>query len=334
MLACTPAPEPAAPAPVAAAASPSVPAADAALDGLRSDARALEPLAATPLARAFLHATAAQPPVSPRVVWVDAATRAAWSDASASRLPPERRGTLTRRELDASFYWETNYGSPLSYVRAVDVLAGAGVDGLAGKRVVDFGYGTVGQLRLMAALGADAVGVDVDPMLAALYSAPGDQGVLGPGRVTLVTGRWPAVPDVRAAVGDHLDVFLSKNTLKRGYVHPALAVSPARHFDLGVDDATFLAALRDALVPGGVVLLYNVCPAPAAPGAAYIPWADGRSPFDRAAWEAAGFDLRELDRDDTPAIRRVARLLRWDVGEDAVDIERDVFATYTLARRR
>lgn len=271
--------------------------------------------------------------MSPRVVWVDATTRAAWSDADAARLPPERRATLTRRELDASFYWETNYGSPLSYVRAVDVLAGAGLGDLAGRRVVDFGYGTVGQLRLMAALGADAIGVDVDPLLAALYSAPGDQGLLGRGRVTLVTGRWPALASVRAAVGGHLDLFLSKNTLKRGYVHPALAVNPARHFDLGVDDATFLSALHDALVPGGVVLLYNVCPAPAPPGAPYVPWADGRSPFDRTAWEGAGFELRELDRDDTPAIRRVARVLQWDTGEDAVDIEHDIFATYTLARR-
>jgi len=318
----------------AAAPSRYAPPVDGALDALRRDAGALESLAKTPLSRAFLHATAAQPPVASRVVWVDPATPAAWSDADAAKLPPERRATLTRREVDASFYWETNYGSPLAYLRAIEVLAAGGFDGFAGKRVVDFGYGTVGQLRLMATLGADAIGVDVDPLLAALYSAPGDQGDIGPGRVTLVTGRWPALASVRAAVGDHLDLFLSKNTLKRGYVHPALAVNPARHFDLGVDDATFLSTLRDALVPGGLVLLYNVCPAPAAPGASYVPWADGRSPFDRAAWEGAGFELRELDRDDTSAIREVAHVLRWDTGEDAVDIEHDIFATYTLARRR
>jgi hypothetical protein len=276
-----------------APAAPVVP--DATLDAFRSDARNLEPLATTPLGRAFLRAAATQAPVSAG---------------------------------------EGNYGSPLSYLRAIDVLAGAGLGELAGKRVVDFGYGTIGQLRLIATLGADAVGVDVDPTLAALYSAPGDQGAVGSGRVTLVTGRWPALASVRAAVGDHLDVFLSKNTLKRGYVHPALAVNPARHFDLGVDDATFLAALHDALVPGGVVLLYNVCPAPAPPGAAYIPWSDGRSPFGRTAWDRAGFDVRELDRDDTAAIRRVAHVLRWDQGEDAVDVERDIFATYTLAVRR
>ena len=117
-------------------------------------------------------------------MWVDGATRAAWSDAPVARLPPERRATLTRRELDAAFYWETNYGSPLSYVRAVDVLAAAGLAELSGKRVVDFGYGTVGQLRLMATLGADAIGVDVNPLLPALYSGPADQGPVGRGHVT------------------------------------------------------------------------------------------------------------------------------------------------------
>jgi hypothetical protein len=333
MIACGSTAGPAAPPPLPHRIAPE-PASDAVLDSLRHDARALEPLAETPLARAYLAATASQPPVTPRVVWTDPATRSAWSDADAARLSPERRATLTRRELDASFYWETNYGSPLSYLRAIDVLAGAGLADLAGKRVVDLGYGTVGQLRLMATLGADAIGVDVDPLLPALYSHPEDQGPIGAGRVTLVTGRWPALATTRTAVGTRLDVFLSKNTLKRGYVHPALAVNPARHFDLGVDDVTFLMALHDALVPGGLVLLYNVCPAPAPAGAPYIPWADGRSPFDRAAWEQAAFDVVEIDRDDTPALRAVAHVLRWDSGEDALDIEHDIFATYTLARRR
>jgi hypothetical protein len=87
-------------------------------------------------------------------------------------------------------------------------------------------------------------------------------------------------------------------------------------------------------VPGGLALLYNVCPKPAGPGEPYVPWADGRSPFTRAQWEAHGFEVLELDRDDSPAIRAVARALRWDQGEDAVDIDADTFATYTLARRR
>jgi hypothetical protein len=315
--------------------SPSASAAtDDALDELRRDARALEPLATTKLSRDFLAATATQPHVASRVLWVDPGSRRAWTETEAAKLAPDARAILERKELDATYYWETRYGSPLSYLRVVEVLAHAGVDDVAGKRVVDFGYGTVGQLRLLATLGAEATGVDVDPTLPVLYSWPGDQGAVGRGRVSLVSGRWPADSAARASVGARVDVFVSKNTLKRGYVHPALAVNPGRHFDLGVDDATFLAALRDAVVPGGVVLVYNVCPAPARRGEPYIPWSDGRSPFDRPAWEAGGFEVVDFDRDDTSALRAVAHVLRWDQGDDAVDIDHDIFATYTLARRR
>ena len=333
LVACASAPT-LAPAPTPASAPTPAPAPAPALETLRRDARALEPLATSPLARAFLSATALQPPVAPRVVWTDETTREAWSDADAAKLPPARRATLKRRELDASFYWETRYGSPLAYVRAIDVLASAGLASVDGKRLVDFGYGSAGQLRLLASLGADVTGVDVDPLLPVLYSEPGDRGQVGRGRLSLVSGRWPALASARAGVGGPIDVFLSKNTLKRGYVHPALAVTPGRHFDLGVDDATFLSALRDVIVPGGLALLYNVCPRPAPPGEPYVPWSDGRSPFTRAQWEEHGFEVLELDRDDTRSMRAVAHVLRWDQGEDAVDIEADVFATYTLARRR
>jgi hypothetical protein len=310
------------------------PATDAALDALRRDAHALEPLATTKLSHDFLAATATQPHVTPRVLWVDPGSRRAWTDADAAKLSPDARAGLQRKELDATYYWETRYGSPLSYLRVVEVLGHAGVEDVAGKRVVDFGYGTVGQLRLLATLGADATGVDVDPTLPVFYSWPGDQGAVGRGRVSLVSGRWPADSAARASVGARVDVFVSKNTLKRGYVHPSLAVDPRRHFDLGVDDATFLAALHETVAPGGIVLVYNVCPAPAPRGERYIPWSDGRSPFDRSAWEAGGFEVVDFDRDDTPALRAVAHVLHWDQGEDATDIEHDVFATYTLARRR
>jgi len=61
------------------------------------------------------------------------------------------------------------------------------VTSVDGKRILDFGYGTVGHLRLLASLGADMVGVEVDPLLRALYSAPGDQGAIA-------RARQPGVP--------------------------------------------------------------------------------------------------------------------------------------------
>jgi hypothetical protein len=306
---------------------------DAALERLRADARALAPLAVSPLARAFLAAAEDQPPVAPRVVWTDPARRAAWSDAQAAVLPAEARARLVGRVHGVADYWDERYGSPLAYVRALDVLAAAGLGDVAGRRVVDLGYGQIGAPRLLATLGAEVVGVDVDPLLPALYALPSDTGRVGRGRLALVSGLWPAQPAPRAAVGDRVDLFLSKNTLKRGYVHPEYAGGGTRHFDLGADDASFLTTLHETVAAGGWVLLYNVCPGPAPAGATYVPWADGRSPFERPAWEAAGFRLEAFDRDDTPAIRAVARVLKWNEGDDPTDIDHDLFATYTLARR-
>src|SRR6516164_10276802 len=86
------------------------------------------------------------------------------------------------------------YGSPLAYLLPLERLDATGFGDLRGKRVADFGHGGIGQLRLFAAMGAEAVGIDVDPVQPVLYAAPADQGPLGNagGSVKLVHGRFPA----------------------------------------------------------------------------------------------------------------------------------------------
>jgi hypothetical protein len=300
---------------------------------LRAEARALEPLVTSDLARAFLRATAALPPVAPRTVWHDVGKTKFLTDAHARALPEAQRRGLRSRTLDEEYYYTTRYGTPLAYSRPLDLLARAGLREVAGARVLDFGYGGIGHLRLLAGLGADVTGVDVDPLLPALYAAPGDQGAVGAGRVTLVDGRWPADAAVARAVGGGYDLFIAKNTLKRGYIHPEQPVDERKRIRLGVDDDAYLRALFLIVKPGGRVLVYNLCPAPAPPGKPYIPWADGRSPFTRAAWEAAGFRVLDFDRDDTAAARAMGRALGWDRGEDRMDLERDLFAWYTLVEK-
>jgi hypothetical protein len=95
----------------------------------------------------------------------------------------------------------------------------------------------------------------------------------------------------------------------------------------------YLRTLFHVVKPGGRLLVYNLCPAPAPPGKPYIPWADGRSPFTRGQWEAAGFRVLDFDRDDTAAARAMGRALGWDRGDDRMDLERDLFAWYTLLEK-
>jgi hypothetical protein len=297
---------------------------------IRRDAEALAPFVATNLGRDFLRAAETLPAVHNRMLFHDIARKTYWNEQAAAKLEPGERRKLKTLAVDETFYYGTRYGSPLAYVRPLELLGKAGLDNLAGRKVADFGCGGIGPLRLMAGLGADVVGIDVDPMLAALYSEPGDQGAIGPGRVTLAIGRYPSDAAVKARVGDGLELVLAKNTLKRGYVHPD---SGRAGIDLGMDDLTFLKTLHAALKPGGTAILYNLGPAPAPAGGPYRPMADIRTPFSRVDWEAAGFRVVAFDRDDSEAARAMAGALGWDKGPDAMDLANDLFATYTLVRR-
>jgi hypothetical protein len=276
---------------------------------IRADAPVLRRLMTSALARRYLDAASQLPSVPSRAVIADG----------------------KRRVVDEEYYYTTRYGTPLAYARPLEILAQAGFADVAGRRIVDFGYGGIGQLLMLASLGADLVGVDVDPLLRAMYADR--DGAFGRGQVHTVGGRWPTEPPVRAAVGARYDLFLSKNVLKRGYIHPSQPVDERKTIKLGVDDETFLRAVFDALTPGGLMMIYNLAPAPAPPGKPYIPWADGRSPFPRELFERVGFHVVAFEVDDTVAARAMAHALGWDRGPEAMNLANDLFAQYTLVAR-
>lgn len=308
-----------------------------ALDRIRYDAKKVEPLVSTPLAKSFLAATKDLPHIAPRTLYRDADKTHFYSEAEWARLPADARANLVKAPADEELYYNTKYGSPLSYSRPLDLLASRGVSFGPKTRLLDFGYGYVGHLRLLASLGVDATGIDVDPLFRALYSYEGDQGVIGgKGSVRLLSGEFPKDPSIVAQVGNGYDVIISKNVLKRGYIHPYRPVTnPRWRIDLGVSDDEVLKAFHDALKPGGVFLIFNICPALTPPDKPFIPWSDGRSPWDKAQWEKAGFEVLEIDRDDLPAVQAMARALGWDTDpDDKMDIEHDLSALYTLVRRR
>ena len=328
---CAVAPRPP-PAPAPSAAS------TPALDQLRSEARKLSAVTTSALARRFLDATVRLPHVSARTLYTDATRSRYLSAREAAALPPEQRATLTAVPVDEEAYYETNYGTPLSYARPLDVLAAHGVTLRPGAQVFDFGYGYVGHLRLLASLGFHATGVDVDPMLRALYSEPGDQGDVpgdgSPGSIRLLDGHYPADAAVVHDVGPGYDLVVSKNVLKRGYIHPDRPADPKHLIDLRVPDDVVLRAFFAALAPGGAMLIYNVCPALTPPDKPFVPWSDGRSPFSREAWTAAGFEVVAFDQDDTAAMNTVAHLLGWgDDPDDKWDIDHDLSVLYTLVKR-
>ena len=324
-------------APAAASTGPVAPAKPSAVERIQGDAKQLAPLVSAPFTRRFLEATRDLPHVASRTLYRDADKSHYYTAREAAALPEATRRALVAQPADEGVYYETRYGSPLSYARPLDVLAENGVTLKAGTRILDFGFGYIGHLRLLGALGLDAFGLDADPMLRALYAEPGDQGpVVGTaaGRVRIAIGKFPADPALRAAVGSGYDVIVSKNTLKRGYIHPERPADPKLLIDLGASDTDVLAAFHDALVPGGTMLVYNICPAPTPANKPFIPWSDGRSPFTEAQWRAAGFEVKLFDKDDTATLRAFARAMGWGSDPDEPwDLEHDLSVLYTLVRR-
>ena len=78
-------------------------------------------------------------------------------------------------------------------------------------------------------------------------------------------------------------------------------------------------------------MIYNLSPAQKPPEAGYLPWADGRCPFPREAWSAAGFEVVAFDVEDGDAARGAARILGWE--KEGTDLEATLFAHYSVFRR-
>jgi len=304
---------------------------------LKADATKLSPLVTSELAKQFLAATAKLAEPTPRTVYRNREKGIALTKRAYDALSAEEKATLTAREYPPDFYYETGYGSPLVYARVLD-LAAPHVMRAGKPKVLDFGYGTIGQLQLLAHCGFDAHGVDIEPMFPALYSEPGDTGAMGTGSVSIHAGQWPAEESLRNAVGGGYSLITSKNTLKKGYIHPSppagQTVDPKRLVHLGVGDGEFLKRVHDALEPRGVFLIYNICPPQNPPEKEYIPWADGLSPFPREMLEKAGFEVLAFDAVDQPWVIDCFGALGYTEGKSREEAAKEFLCWYTIVRRK
>ena len=321
------------------------PAATVVLQRLADEAEALRPIAQSPLTRRFLDATRSLPAVSPRTLYLNETTREYFSAARKAALPATARNKLVEVQLDEYRYYFTKYGSPLAYLRPLDLAAANGIGDVVGKRILDFGYGGIGQLRLLASLGAHVTGIDPDSYLEALYSAERDQGAVPPaagtrrghpGTITLAHGYWPKDPRMVERVGRGYDLIVSKNTLKKGYIKPERKIDKRQQIDLGVSDDIFLKAIHDTLNPGGNLVIYNLYPKQSEARSAYNPQADARSPYSREQFEKAGLRVLAFNVEDHASARSLGRALKWDrneKGEVTSDLDASLFAMFSILAR-
>jgi hypothetical protein len=303
----------------------------AALAQLRSDAATVAPFATQAASREFLQAVNTLPDQKPRQVFTHKGKRQSLSPDKLALLREADRVGFEPEQHDAAFFYSTYYGTPVAYVRALDLAGSHGLAGLNGKRVLDIGYGAIGAMRMMAGAGAEVSALDVDDLLPALYRERGDQGIVRGidgrvGSLRLFDGVFAGDASLTKAIGRHFDLIVTKNTFKRGFMKPSGTRKPL--VDFGVSDAALLTALREALAPGGLLVIYNL----AGKFDAARPSTDGRSPFDRQQFEAAGFDVLTLDTSDDTAARAMGQALGWSA--QMGDLTHNLFAHYTVLRAR
>ena len=305
-------------------------------------AKSVLPIMTTDAGRAFVNAADSLPPIEIRTIYRDRERGLSLSEAAWKALPADEQAKFKPRPIDERLYYYTGYGTPLTYARMLDLLGTHGVTSWKGKRILDFGNAAIGHLRKLASLGADAQGVDVEPLWASMYHQPGDQGKVpaasiaagAEGNVNVHVGRWPGEKKVADAIGGGYDIFLSKNTLKYGYIHPKRETEKRFTIDLGVDDAAFLKAMHDALKPGGLAIIYNICPAQAPADKPYIPWADGEFPFAKNLTEQAGFEILAWDVVDDEICHKLWPFVSGDTKSTPDELKTTIFTHYTVLRKR
>jgi hypothetical protein len=304
---------------------------------LVAEAESLAPLASTDLAKEFLAGAKATPAFKPRTIYRKASAREWLLPADYEKLSDADKAQWQTLPVSEMMYQGLFYGTPSAYVLPIEHLAKAGgPKSFKGLKIADFGHGGVGQLRLFASQGAEVIGIDVDPVQPLLYREAGDQGKFGDngGSVRLVNGRFPADAKIVESVGEGYDIFLSKNTLKRGYVHPEREANPRMLINLGVSDEAYVAAVAKLLKPGGWFVIYNLAPAQNPPDKPFLPMADGRCPFSKETLEAGGFEVITFDEDAGPLARKFGALIAWDKPPVSMKLETDLFGWITICRRK
>ena len=148
----------------------------------------------------------------------------------------------------------------------------------------------------------------------------------------LVIGSFPGDSATSRSVGGGYRVIMSKNTLKKGYIHPDTVIDARQRVSLGVDEGAFLRAIRDRLEPGGWFLIYNLAYGPKRKEGRYDPSADAASPWTRAQLEAAGFEVSVVDASDDLAVREMAHAVGWDQPQGGMLLQQ-LTGLYTLARK-
>lgn len=255
---------------------------------------------------------------SKTIIYHDKKNNKAYSEEEFQDLNKDKSSELKKKNLNDTYFYYTKFGTPLAFVAPLEILAKYDFEISKETKIVDFGFGSIGHLSLLSHMGAKVTGIEVDPILEVLYQKFDTN-------LNLVYGLFPKNKNVVTDVEKGYDLFISKNTLKKGFISPESGKNPIIDFE--VSDEYFLQSIYDLLKPGGYMFIYNL-------HGSYEkdpkPWKDGRSPYDIELYKKVGFKVLEYNTDHTNYARKMGVLLKWD---ETMNFENDLFATYTLLKK-
>ncbi len=141
----------------------------------------------------------------------------------------------------------------------------------------------------------------------------------------MLYGYFPQDAALVKKIGTGVDVFMSKNTLKRGYVHPDAETKAKPRIDLGMRDEDAVRMVFGLLKPGACSSSTTLARLQRRLGNRSYRGAMGAAPSPATRTSTPA--VLAYDVDDSKMGRAVAKTLEW--GSDAETIH----ATLTLVRR-
>ena len=224
----------------------------------------IKPFARTETGRAFLDAVGSLPNQLRRYLWVDRQFKTAYTEAEYSTLDENQKRGLNFRPVTELAYYMGISERPLMDVVALDLVVRgtsmASPEGLAGKKILLYNPRVITQGRLLASLGADVTIVQDQQRFSALYSEPGDVGViegfgdLPAGKVRVVRSNWPA--EGSPVPGSGFDLIIAVDWISKGLsttsAQPPRWITPGSSLHpLPCSHEEFVSAIAGALAPGG-----------------------------------------------------------------------------------
>lgn len=284
----------------------------------------LQPLVTSKLGTEFLDKVETLNP-NPYIpeLYMDKVERKIVKDLKSNAIDTSRYQKIN---VDSRYYYYTRYGTPLAFVSALEAL-GRRLKSPKRLNILDYGFGTIGHLKLLSLNGHKVTGIEANTFLEALYEDEYSKN----DNMELFFGIFPKDDHFKEKLTpESYDVFISKNTLKKGYVNPEFEFDKKYLINIGRSEEEYLNAVFNLLKDDGYFLIYNLHGKLVLEKDAYKPMLDGRSPFTKEQFKNAGFSVIEYNQDDTEFIRKMGKALGW---EASMNFDKDLFATYTLVKK-